>query len=153
MKMETFIVYVDDKQHALQQIVPMLHRTESQDPASRWILVGCPPKFSRHSGRWLSQHALKQWRQDWTDKNTAALVHVLKEFGNAVSVKTVHGPLADYTQQLRNELGFARVVDARRPKLSVNLAPVTKEQPQEKSNWALPGGFLAMGAFIVMASE
>ena len=151
--METFIVYVDDKQHALQQIVPMLQRAEPQVPASQWILVGCPPKFNRHSGRWLSQNAIKQWRQDWTDKNTAALVQVLNEFGNVVSVKTVNGPLADYTQQLRNELGFARVVDARRPKLSVNLAPVTKEQPQEKSNWALPGGFLAMSAFIVMASE
>lgn len=151
--METFIVYVDDKQHALQQIVPMLQRSESQVPTSKWILVGCPPKFNRHSGRWLSKHAIQQWRQDWTDKNTAALVQVLREFGNAVSVKTVNGPLTDYTQQLRNELGFARVVDARRPKLSVNLAPVTKEQPQEKSNWALPGGFLAMSAFIVMASE
>ena len=151
--METFIVYVDDKQHALQQIVPMLHRSDSQIPSSRWILVGCPPKFNRHSSRWLSRHALQQWRQDWTEQNTGALVQVLKDFGNAVSVKTVNGPLADYTQQLRNELGFARVVDARRPKLSVNLAPVTKEQPQEKSNWILPSGFLAIGAFIVMASE
>ena len=151
--METFIVYIDDKQHALQQIVPMLHRSESHIPSSRWILVGCPPKFNRHSSRWLSRRALQQWRQDWTHKNTGALVQVLKEFGNEVSVKTVDGPLADYTRQLRNELGLARVVDARRPKLSVNLAPVTNEQPQEKSHWVLPSGFLALGAFMVLATE
>jgi len=30
---------------------------------------------------------------------------------------------------------------------------VTSEQPQEKSTWAVPGGVLAMGAAIVMASE
>jgi hypothetical protein len=38
--------------------------------------------------------------------------------------------------------------------LSVNLSPVTSDQPQEKpNNWTLPGGVLAMSAAIVMASE
>jgi hypothetical protein len=45
------------------------------------------------------------------------------------------------------------VIDARRPKMAVNLDPVTDEQPQEKSTWAVPSGVLAMSAAIVMASE
>jgi hypothetical protein len=61
--------------------------------------------------------------------------------------------LSELTKQIKGEVGVARVIDARRPKMAVNLQPVTPEQPQEKSNWALPGGMLAMGAAIVMASE
>jgi len=56
--METFIVYIDDKQYALQQIVPMLSHQETSNQVS-WVLVGCPPRLTRHSGRWLSQSAQK----------------------------------------------------------------------------------------------
>jgi hypothetical protein len=66
----------------------------------------------------------------------------------------VEGPLVEFTKQVKGEVGVARVVDARRPKLSVNLSPVTPDQPQEKpNNWTLPGSVLAIGAAIVMASE
>ena len=58
-----------------------------------------------------------------------------------------------YIWQIKGEVGLARVVDVRRPKLSVNLDSVTPEQAQEKSNLSLPGGVLAMSAAIVMASE
>jgi hypothetical protein len=78
---------------------------------------------------------------------------MLKDFGNTVSVRTVQGPLVEFTKQVQGEVGVARVVDARRPKLSVNLSPVTADQPQEKSDWALPGGVLAMSAVIVLATE
>ena len=57
--METFIVYIDDKQYALQQIVPMLSHQEASKQVS-WVLVGCPPRLTRHSGRWLSQSAQKK---------------------------------------------------------------------------------------------
>ncbi|MCX7262281.1 MAG: hypothetical protein NTX67_05835 [Burkholderiales bacterium] len=151
--METFIVYIDDKQYALQQIVPMLPASGSQTASANWILVGCPPRLNRHTGRWLTRTAQNKWRQEWTRENTEALVHLLENVGNKVSVKTVQGPLAEFTKQIKGEFGLARVVDARRPKLSVNLDPVTPEQPQEKSTWTLPGGVLAMSAAIVMASE
>jgi hypothetical protein len=101
----------------------------------------------------LTRTDQNKWRQEWTRENTEALVHLLENVGNKVSVRTVQGPLAEFTKQIRGEVGLARVVDARRPKLSVNLDPVTQEQPQEKSTWTLPGGVLAMSAAIVMASE
>ncbi|NBY67473.1 MAG: hypothetical protein EBQ58_01225 [Betaproteobacteria bacterium] len=152
--METFIVYIDDKQYALQQIVPMLPAKGSQNGAANWILIGCPPRLNRHTGRWLTHAAQKKWRQEWTHKTTDVLAHMLEEFGNAVSVRTVQGPLVEFTKQVKGEVGIARVVDARRPKLSVNLSPVTADQPQQKpNNWTLPGGVLAMSAVIVMASE
>jgi len=151
--METFIVYIDDKQYALQQIVPMLPGSESQAAAANWILIGCPPRLNRHTGRWLTRTAQNKWRQEWTRENTEALVHLLENVGNKVSVRTVQGALAEFTKQIKGEVGAARVLDARRPKLSVNLDPVTSEQPQEKSNWTLPGGVLAISAAIVMASE
>jgi hypothetical protein len=33
------------------------------------------------------------------------------------------------------------------------MDPVTHEQPQEKSSWVVPGGVMAIGAAIVLASE
>ena len=60
--METFIVYLDDKQYALQQIVPMLHAKGTQNGSANWILIGCPPRLNRHTGRWLTHSAQKKWR-------------------------------------------------------------------------------------------
>ena len=151
--METFIVYLDDKQYALQQIVPMLPAKGSLNSAANWILIGCPPRLNRHTGRWLTHSAQKKWRQDWTRETTDELARMLTDSGNSVSVRTVQGPLVEFTKQIKGEVGVARVVDARRPKLSVNLSPVTSDQPVDQSNWTLPGGVLAMGAVIVMASE
>jgi len=151
--METFIVYLDDKQYALQQIVPMLPAKGTQNGAANWILIGCPPRLNRHTGRWLTHSAQKKWRQEWTLEATDELAHMLKDFGNTVSVRTVQGPLVEFTKQVKGEVGVARVVDARRPKLSVNLSPVTSDQPVDQSNWTLPGGVLAMSAVIVLATE
>jgi hypothetical protein len=61
--------------------------------------------------------------------------------------------LTELTKQIKGEVGAARVIDARRPKMAVNLDPVTPDQPQDKTTWAVPGGVLAMGAAIVMVSE
>ena len=151
--METFIVYLDDKQYALQQIVPMLHAKGTQNGSANWILIGCPPRLNRHTGRWLTHSAQKKWRQEWTLEATDELAHMLKDFGNTVSVRTVQGPLVEFTKQVKGKVGVARVVDARRPKLSVNLSPVTSDQPVDQSNWTLPGGVLAMSAVIVLATE
>ena len=151
--METFIVYIDDKQYALQQIIPMLPVNGQTPQAANWILIGCPPRLNRHTGRWLTHTAQKKWRQEWTQKTTSDLAQKLENDGNTVSIRVAHGALSELTKQIKGEVGLARVIDARRPKLSVNLDPVTLEQPQEKSTWALPGGVLAMSAAIVMASE
>lgn len=151
--METFIVYIDDKSYALQQLIPLLPARGSPHEPAHWVLVGCPPRLNRHTGRWLTRAAQKKWRQEWTQETTSEVTRLLKQSGNQVSVRTAHGSLVELTQQIRGEVGAARVVDARRPKLAVDFDPVTPDQPQEKTNWAVPGGVLAMGAAIVLVSE
>jgi len=151
--METFIVYIDDKQYALQQVIPMLPSAGHTPQAANWILVGCPPRLNRHTGRWLTHTAQKKWRQEWADQTTSELVQKLETSGNTVSVRVAHGALTELTKQIKGEVGAARVIDARRPKMAVNLDPVTPDQPQDKSTWTVPGGVLAMGAAIVMVSE
>jgi len=151
--METFIVYIDDKHYALQQVIPMLPVNGLTSQAAHWILIGCPPRLNRHTGRWLTHAAQKKWRQAWTQETTSELAHKLASGGNTVSVRVAQGPLSELTKQIKAEVGPARVIDARRPKMAVNLDPVTSEQPQEKSTWAVPSGVLAMSAAIVMASE
>ena len=151
--METFIVYIDDKQYALQQVIPMLPPDGQSQQAANWVLIGCPPRLNRHTGRWLTHSAQKKWRQEWTQEATSQLVQKLEVGGNQVSVRVAHGALSELTKQIKGEVGVARVIDARRPKLAVNLDPVTANQPQEKSNWAIPGGVLAMGAAIMIVSE
>jgi hypothetical protein len=151
--METFIVYIDDKQYALQQVIPMLPASEQTPQVANWVLIGCPPRLNRHTGRWLTHTAQKKWRQEWTHEATSELTQKLESSGNTVSVRVAHGALTELTKQIKGEVGAARVIDARRPKLSVNLDPVTSDQPQDKSNWTVPGSVLAMSAAIVMASE
>lgn len=57
--METFIVYIDDKQYALQQVIPMLPANGQIPQAANWVLIGCPPRLNRHTGRWLTHAAQK----------------------------------------------------------------------------------------------
>lgn len=151
--METFIVYIDDKQYALQQLVPMLPEQGAHSEPANWILVGCPPRLNRHTGRWLTQAAQKKWRQEWTRDTVSDVVSVLQKYGNQVSTQAVEGSLVVLTQQIKRKVGAARVIDARRPKLAMNLEPVTLTQPQSKSVWLVPGGIAAIGAAIVMVSD
>lgn len=150
--METFIVYLDDKQYALQQIVPMLSHQEACKQVS-WVLVGCPPRLTRHSGRWLSQSAQKKWRQGWTQETTQEIATLLRQHNNQVFIKTAHGPLTEFTKKLSREFVSARVIDARRPKLTTNHHPVTEDQPQAKSDLVVPAGILAIGASIAMVAD
>ncbi len=151
--METFIVYINDKQYALQQLVPMLPAHGSSATPAHWVLMGCPPTLNRHTGRWLTQAAQKKWRQEWTQAAAAEVVRLLQASGNSVSLRTAQGSLVALTKQIKGEVGNARVIDARRPQLAAHRAPVTSEQPQETSRWAVPSGILAMGAAMVMVSD
>ena len=48
----------------------------------------------------------------------------------------------------------ARVIDARRPKLGVDMEPVSPDQkPAGQSGWALPGATMGLGALLVLANE
>ena len=149
--METFVIYINDAEFAKRQIVAFV---EGRSP-ERWVLVGCPPRLPRHSGRFLSQPALKRWRADWTREATQDISALLSARGHEVSTRVAHSPLVAFTRQLRGELGqAARLLDARRPRTGVPLEPITQEQPGDRGDaWSATGGAIALGALITIASE
>ena len=146
--METFI---NDAEFAKRQLVAFV---EGRKP-ERWVLVGCPPRLPRHSGRFLSQPALKRWRADWTRETLSDIAAMLTAKGHEVSTRVAHTPLVAFTRQLRGELGqAARLLDARRPRAGGQLDPITQEQPGERPDaWSATGGAIALGALITIASE
>jgi hypothetical protein len=117
--MEAFIVYIDEKQHALQHIIPLLTPQELGKKVC-WVLVGCPPRLTRHGGRWLSKTAQKKWRQDWTQQATCEIETLLKQNHHQVFVKTAFGPLTEFTKKLSGEFKTAKVIDARLSNLLTN---------------------------------
>ena len=149
--MDTFIIFINDADFAKRQLLTFI---EGRSPA-RWVLVGCPPRLPRHSGRFLSQPALKRWRADWTREATKDLVAVLSARGHEASTRVAHTPLVAFTRQLRGELGqVASLLDARRPRTGVSLEPITEERPGERSDaWSATGGAILLGALIAIASE
>lgn len=149
--METYIVYINDGDFARRQIVAFI---EGRSP-DRWVLVGCPPRLPRHSGRFLSQPALKRWRADWTRDSLKDIIAILTSRGHEVSTRVAHVPLITFTRQLRGELGpNVRLLDARRPRSGAALEPVTVDQPGERPDaWSATGGAIALGALITIASE
>jgi hypothetical protein len=149
--MDNIIVYVDDAEHALHQLAPMMGQPHSP---VQWILVACPPRMTRHINKWVHHAARVQWRQKWTHKLFANLLPRL-DFGDSRVVRAVaQGPLVDMTRELQIQYGAARVLDTRRPKFGYDMTPVTADQPGEhESRWAIPGAVAGMGAFLVLASE
>ena len=48
--MENIIVVVDDADYALKIIAPM----KGEINPTNWVLLVCPPKLTRHIGRWVN---------------------------------------------------------------------------------------------------
>lgn len=147
--METFVIYLNDKTHALNQVLPMLEETQT----ARWVLVGCPPRLNRHTGQWLTHRAQKKYRDDWTQTHTQPLVALLAQHQQEVVVRTAQKSLLQMTKQLRAEFGHIRIVDARRARAIEALPAVVAEQKPQSSPWALPVGAVALGAAVTLAVE
>ena len=149
--MDNIIVYMDDAEHALHQLAPMMGGSNAP---VQWILVACPPRMTRHINKWVHHAARVQWRQKWANKLFENLVPQL-DFGSSRVIRAVaQGPLVDMSRELQLQYGAARVLDTRRPKFGHDMAPVTPDQPSEhESRWAVPGAVAGMGAFLVLASE
>jgi hypothetical protein len=116
----------------------------------------CPPRLPRHSGRFLSQPALKRWRADWTREATQDIIGLLSARGHEVSTRVAHTPLVAFTRQLRGELGQGvRLLDVRRPRTGATLEPITQEQPGggRGDAWGATSVAIALGALITIASE
>jgi hypothetical protein len=139
--METYVIFVNDKVHAMNQVLPLL---EEAQPA-QWVLVGCPPRFHRHSSKWLTQRALKKFKTEWTDLNLKEIVQLLKERGNSVVTRVALGPLIEVTKALKSEFAHSRVVDARKTHAFENLPGVVEEQKMESHSWIVPVGAIAFG--------
>ncbi len=147
--METFVVYINDKSHAMNQVLPLLE--ESQ--ATQWVLVGCPPRLNRHTGKWLTQRAQRKFREDWAKTNLNDLVVLLTQRQQTVVTRVADQSLLQFTKSLRAEFGQIRIVDARRPRVSESLQAVMPEQKQEARPWAIPVGAVALGAAVTLAVE
>jgi len=139
------IVYVDDAAHAQQVLSPLL---ESETAGMRWVLVACAPRMTHRISKWVSHRARENWRDKWADKLFAQLLPGLTTGGSTVTTVLAKGPLAELTQQLQTELGAARVVDARRPKLDAAEPP--HMPPAHSLQGTLPGLLTGLGAWLAL---
>ena len=65
--MDKWIVYVDESEHALQVLQPLLERADQRRPV-QWLLVACPPRVTHHASKWVTKSARDSWRGKWADK-------------------------------------------------------------------------------------
>ncbi len=147
--METYVIYVNDKMHAMNQVLPMLENMQT----AQWVLVGCPPRVNRHSSRWLTQRALKKFKSDWTEMNLKEIVDLLKHRGYKVLTRVAQGSLIQLTQALKTEFTNTRIVDARKPHAYENLPAVVEQQTPESSPWMIPVGAIAFGAAASLVAD
>lgn len=148
--MDKMIVVLDDVEFALQQLLPM----RVNGVATCWMLVACPPRLTRHASRWVSRSAREAWRAKWSQDLLDKVEAVLLKPGDQVRRFEVKGTLAEFTQSLQRDMGPARVLDARRPKLGYDAPPATEGQPMPRDGrLALSGSTAAMGALLILAAE
>ena len=151
--MEKIILYVDDAAYA-REFLAKSPATESHE-RRHWVLVACAPRMTARISKWVSHSARTNWRSKWFAKTQDQMLPLLQHQGDAVTSVLAEGPLMDMTQRLRMEHGAAsRVVDARRPKIGVDMEPVAPDQkPAGQTGWALPGAVVSMGALLILANE
>jgi hypothetical protein len=151
--MEKIILYVDDAAFA-RELLSRLTPEAVGTGARHWVLVACAPRMTHRISKWVSHSARENWRSKWFAKTQEQLLPLLQVEGGQVSPVLAKGPLTELTQRLRMEHGAARVIDARRPKIGVDLEPVAPDvQPPGQSGWALPGAVVGMGALLMLANE
>ncbi len=134
--MEKIAVFVNDAEHALRIIQPMLQGAAP----THWILVAAPPTLTRHIGRWVSHSARQQWLERWSTELFGRLEPVLRGVpGSKVEKMLVKRPLNEVSERLQARLGPVRLLDARQPRVGKTDEPVSAAQPpQGKGAWAYP---------------
>ena len=87
--MEKIAVFVNDAEHALHIIQPML---KGAAPA-HWIIVASAPTLTRHIGRWVSHAARQQWLERWSAELFGRLEPNLRSVaGSSVNVTVAQSP-------------------------------------------------------------
>ncbi len=150
--METIILYVDDAAYAATHLAK-LAPDAVRDGATHWMLVGCAPRMTHRISKWVTHSARESWRDKWFAKLLAEMEHQLQREGRTVTPVLAKGPLVELTQKLRLQFGAAQVIDARRPKMGVDLEPLAPGQKPAQSGWSVPGAVASMGALLVLANE
>lgn len=134
--MENIIVFIDDADYAIKLLEPMLPQ-QIHSP-TRWVLVGCAPRVTRHISKFVTQSARAGWRGSWADKVFAQVAPQLQNQARPQdSVITQVAPprqsLCVLTSELTRQYSARHVLDARRPKMGQDLAPITPMQKQESN--------------------
>jgi len=148
--MENIIVVVDDADYALKIIAPM----KGDINPTCWVLLVCPPKLTRHIGRWVNKTSRDAWRYKWSQALVQTIEPSLATGGDQVHWRYCKGALIQEMRKLQNDFNTHRILDARRPKLGQDHERVSPGQPVVSDNrWAIPGGVAAMGAALLVASD
>ncbi|MBS7808628.1 hypothetical protein [Variovorax sp. PCZ-1] len=130
----TYIVYLDDADHAQRQLSQLL----AQPHTKRWVLVACAPRMTRRIGKWLSHSARENWRDKWCDKLFSQFTPRISRTDH-VFCEVATGPLPEFTEMLLKDLSNAEVIDARRPKFGIEMQPVMQPaQTAQKPAAPLP---------------
>ena len=152
--MEKIILYVDDAAYAREFLAKVAAADAGGGGPRQWVLVACAPRMTHRISKWVSHSARENWRAKWFAKVQDQVLPLLANEGGQVIAVLAKGPLADLTKRLKMEHGAAQVVDARRPKIGVDLEPVAPDvAPPGQSGWALPGAVVGMGALLMLANE
>lgn len=132
--MEKIAVFVDDAARADAQLRALMPAAAAR---VQWVVVGCPPRLTRHIGRWVNEPAREQWRQRWVRTLRAALA---PRFGSAeVEWVLARGPLPRQVDRLRLRFGSdLRLLDLRAERPGGRLAPLVDGPAAEGARWPLP---------------
>lgn len=151
--MDNLIVYMDDAAYAQHLLQPMLHEGSAARTPTRWILVGCAPRVTRHASKFVTQSTRQAWRDKWAEKAFAQLAPLLRQAGDSVLTELAKPCLRSQTEWLIRTHGAARVLDARRPKFGQELQPVTAAQAQPGHDGVLGYAAALAGAGLLVAMD
>ena len=156
--MEKIIVYVNDVNHAIQQIAPMRRHAAASalagGPGTQWILVASAPRMTRHVSKWLTHSARTSWRAKWSERLFSEIALLLKTDQDEVQTLLAKEPLVEMTDALLLQYGPARVLDARLALPGQDLQPITRDQPaSSESRWAVPGALVGLGTVMALAAD
>lgn len=149
--MERIVVFVNDADHALQQLQPLLD--EGGGP-KHWIVVAAAPRLTRHIGRWVSHSARQQQLERWSAHLFDTIELALRrQAGGQVQTLLVKRPLVEVSEQLKQRHGSLRMLDARKPAPGRADEPICADRPSGERGPSL-GVFAAtagLGAMLALA--
>jgi hypothetical protein len=148
--MERIVVFVNDAEHALQLLQPLL---DGASGPTHWIVVAAAPRLTRHIGRWVSHSARQQQLERWSTELFAAIELALRrQAGSQVQTLLVKRPLVEVSEQLKQRHGSVRWLDARKPGLGRADEPISAERPSaDRGPWmGMIAATAGLGAMLAL---